>query len=328
MRSVIRVGVTAGVVGCVALYLLARTSGLVAAFGIILLGFAVGLAMAKWLEWPWYGRQLEAGAQAGAIACIPAAAFALIALLSQGPHELAALETASHLGPVNAAGLAHAFGFAGWAGADVLSIVFCTLFAIGLAALTSIVMGWSKSARTVRSVSQAYEAARSLRSGTWNPTATTATTAMPAIQGSAAAVPAWQGAAQPASAPIGDGGLAWPGSRGAAASTDSYAPLNFHPSAPDATADAGNGHRSQPPANTPADDTQLRAAMREALAMWGDESGEHEASAPGDSGEHEAGDDQPDQPTERRKRKGQASRFLNDAKKRGRKKSDTHDWLC
>ena len=220
MQSVLRVGAVAAILGCVAIYGLARAGGLVAVYGILLLGFAVGLAMAKWLDWSLYGRQVESGAQAGAIACVPAAVVALFALLSQDSRTVTSLETASHLGPVNAAGFAHAFAFAGWAGADILSVVFATLFAIGLAALTSIVMGWSKNGRAVRSVNQAYEAARSLRAGAWNPGATTTA---PAMQGATAAIPAWQGV-HPTSAPHGESGLAWPTAPQVAAAVPPAAP--------------------------------------------------------------------------------------------------------
>lgn len=324
MQSVLRVGVVAGVLGSVALYGLARTSGLVAAYGIILLGFAAGLAMAKWLDWSWYGRQLEAGAQAGALACIPAAALSLVALLSQSAHSVGALETNSHLGPLTAGGLAHAFGFSGWAGADILSIVFSTLFAIGLAALTSIVMAWSKSGRAVRSVNQAHEAARSLRGGTWAPALTTA---VPAVQGTSASIPAWQGV-QSQSAGRAEASQAWPAvppQTTAQPALGAPAPVTFSPS--DQTIPRG----SKPPANSPANDEQLRAAMREALSMWGDESGEHEAGPPsesGDSSESSAKNGKSGATGEKRRRAPHASQFLNDAKKRGRKKTDTRDWLC
>ena len=66
--------------------------------------------------------------------------------------------------------------------------------------------------------------------------------------------------------------------------------------------------------------------MREALAMWGDESGEHEAGPAGDSSTTNA--TAPTGKNDARSRKPQASQFLNDSKKRGRKKTDTRDWLC
>jgi hypothetical protein len=66
--------------------------------------------------------------------------------------------------------------------------------------------------------------------------------------------------------------------------------------------------------------------MREALAMWGDESGEHEAGPPGDSSS--ANNTPANGKGNGRSRAPHASQFLNDAKKRGRKKADTRDWLC
>ena len=77
--------------------------------------------------------------------------------------------------------------------------------------------------------------------------------------------------------------------------------------------------------------------MREALSMWGDDTGENpvvaggaempEFSQSGESGGATGENDIVEQPTERRKRSTKASQFLND-KKKGRKKADTRDWLC
>ena len=71
MRSVVRVGAIAGALGCLLAYPLALRAALVVVPGLLLLGLGTGLAMAKWLEWGWYGKQPKAGLRAGLIACIP-----------------------------------------------------------------------------------------------------------------------------------------------------------------------------------------------------------------------------------------------------------------
>jgi hypothetical protein len=332
MRSVMRVGATAGVLGGISMYLIARGTGLAVAVALVALGIVTGLGMAKWLEWSWFGRQLEAGFKAGVIACVPAGLIAVLTLLIQGPHDLAALAAASHLGPLNAARLADTLGFGGWVSADILSVVLATALGVGLAAATTFVAAGSKSARTVRRVTQAYEAAQALRRGSWGPASTTQ---MPAFPSSLAAGAAWQGmtssGAPTSSAALPLNGTAHPPA--AAQPSTPYAPFTAPTPAVVAALPraAGAPGPAQPPANTPTNDDQLRAAMREALAMWGDDTGETaavsaEASRPG--ADHVADAEADEQPTERRKRSPKASQFLNDAKKKGRKKTDTRDWLC
>ena len=143
---------------------------------------------------------------------------------------------------------------------------------------------------------------------------------MPAFPSSLAAGSAWQGLSSP-SVPLPSTTIPWNGSA--------------KPSAPPAvTTAARNGgapHLTPPPANTPTTDEELRAAMREALSMWGDDTGETEAvsaDASASGGDRSAAAEAADQPTVRRKRNPNASQFLNDAKKKGRKKTDTRDWLC
>lgn len=344
MQSVIRVGAAAGVLGCLSMYLVAREGALVVSLGLVVLGLAAGLAMAKWLEWSWYGRQLEAGLKAGAAACVPAGLVALVALLVQGPHTLPELAASSHLGPISASGLAYALGFGGWVSADLFGVALSAALGVLLAGAAGLFCAWSKSARTVQQVTQAHEAAQTLRRGAWGPSSPT--TQVPAFPSSLAAGPAWQGATT--NVPAAGQTIPW---ASAAPNPTSPPRPSFGPSpayvpqpvAQPVTASAGPAGTpgvdpmlplpGQPPANTPTNDDELRAAMREALAMWGDDTGETpavagEAEMPdfSQSGEMD-GAEVVEQPTERRKRSSKASQFLND-KKRGRKKSDTRDWLC
>jgi hypothetical protein len=310
------------------MYLVAHAAALVVGIALLALGVVTGLAMAKWLEWPWFGRQLEAGAKAGAIACVPAGLVALFALLIQGPHDAARLADASHLGPISGAGFARAFSFGGWVSADLSVVVLCTAFAVLLAAGTTLVAGWSKSARTVQAVTRAYEAAQALRRGTWGPAPSSQ---VPAFPSSLAAGPAWQGATSPSIPLV---GTAQP-----AAVATPYTPLALPVPAvatavsPDVGRGVGRPEPGHTPANTPTNDEELRKAMREALAMWGDDTGETAAVSGTSSNETSPQGTAPaseevEQPTERRKRTPKASQFLNDGKRKGRKKTDTRDWLC
>src|SRR5262245_9958848 len=88
MRTVVRVGLITGVVGGGALYGLQRFVAVGVVLGIVAVGIVAGLGTAKWLEWPWYGRQLQAGLRAGGLACGLAGSGALLSLLITGPHDL------------------------------------------------------------------------------------------------------------------------------------------------------------------------------------------------------------------------------------------------
>jgi len=317
MRSVIRVGAPAAVLGCLSMYLTAHAAGLVVALALVALGIVTGLAMAKWLEWSWFGRQLEAGFKAGITACIPAGLAALVALVLQGPHDLAQLADMSHVGSLSVERVVTALGFGGWVTADILGVVLAIALGVGAATLTTVVAAWSKSARTVQKVTQAHEAAQALRRGSWGPAPTSQ---VPAFPSSLAAGSAWQGLSSP-SVPLPSAANPWANPA--------------QPSAPPVvTAAARHGGAPKPtppPANTPASDEELRAAMREALAMWGEETGETaavSAEAPSSGADGSADAEAVEQPTVRRKRNPKASQFLNDAKKKGRKKTDTRDWLC
>jgi len=318
MRSILRVGAPAAVLGCISMYVTAHAAGLVVALALIALGIVTGLAMAKWLEWSWFGRQLEAGFKVGITTCIPAGLVALVALLLQGPHDLAQLANMSHVGSLSVERVVTGLGFGGWITADILGVVLAIALGVGASTITTVFAAWSKSARTVHKVTQAHEAAQTLRRGTWGPAPTSQ---VPAFPSSLSAGSAWQGLSSP-SLPLPSSATPW-------ASPS-------RPSAPPVATAAKNGsaphpNPTQPPANTPTTDEELRAAMREALAMWGEESGETaavSAEASVSDGDESPDAEAADQPTVRRKRNPKASQFLNDAKKKGRKKTDTRDWLC
>src|SRR5437879_10380916 len=85
MRTIVRVCITIGGVGFVALFALQAVIALAVADCLLIVGLAAGLATAKWLERPWFGRQLIAGLRAGALAVGIAGAGALFSLFIIGP---------------------------------------------------------------------------------------------------------------------------------------------------------------------------------------------------------------------------------------------------
>lgn len=165
MRTVTRVGVSLSVVAALALYGLQLVAGLLATLGIIIIGVIAGLCVAKWLQRDWYGRQLDAGARAGAIACGVAGLASLLYLLGQGPRTTAELAARSHLGGVSLGWLVEALSPLGTAGADVVSSIMATLLGVLLAALTALVFGWGKDKRSQRVIAQARLAAQSQQHG-------------------------------------------------------------------------------------------------------------------------------------------------------------------
>ncbi|HZC05067.1 MAG TPA: hypothetical protein VE338_05440 [Ktedonobacterales bacterium] len=165
MRTITRTGVILSVVAALALYGLQLIAGLVVSLGIIAFGVIAGLSVAKWLERDWYGRQLDAGARAGAIACGVAGLSAMIYLLGQGPHTTAELAARSHLLGVSLAPVALALSPLGAAGTDIATTVIATLLGVAMAALTAQVFGWGKDKRSLQLISQARLAAQSQQRG-------------------------------------------------------------------------------------------------------------------------------------------------------------------
>lgn len=323
MSNVYRVGLLLGVLGALGVYALSRMAALTAAVGVVALGLLAGLAMAKWLEWSWFGRQVEAGLRAGLLACGLGGAAGLIALIAQGPHDVGALAAQSHLGGLSLAPLAHTLGALGWVGVDIVVLFLACLVGIALAVAATAVFAFGKNGDVVRSVSQARMAAEALRSGRpWSPT-----TSRPISPNALSAGAQWRTA--PPSVPRATNApraTNIPAPQAAAQSYggDSEALADFYtapaqPAAPSARRQTATPQPTGDEAmNYINDETRLREAMREALSMWADET---------EDGAEE-------QPTQRRKRdpkrEANPSAFLTAEQrpKRSRKKTNTRDWLC
>ncbi len=347
MSNVYRVGLLLGVIGALAIYALGRMAALAAGVGVVAVGLLAGLAMAKWLEWGWFGRQLEAGLRAGIIACSLGAVAGLVTLIAQGPHDVATLATQSHLGALNLAPLAHGLGGLGWLGVDIVVLVLGCLAGIALAVGTTEVFAFGKNRAAVDSVSQARMAAEALRAGRpWSATVSRPITQAPSALSagtqwmtSSPSVPLASNGPRMTNAPRATNAPA-PQSAAQAYPGDSQALANFYTSPASVPQPTPPSKRRQTAAPEPVneqptgdeamnylnDETRLREAMREALSMWADETE----------------DGAEDQPTQRRKRdpKGESTReskrepnpsaFLNAEQrpKSRRKKTNTRDWLC
>lgn len=163
MRTIIRAGAVIGGVWFVALFALQSAVALVVLAGILAAGVCAGLATAKWLERGWYGKQLQAGLRAGSIAAGAAGVSSLIALLAMGPHDAPTLAAKSHALGLDLGFVARALGFAGYIGVDTLGVALAVTLGAGLAAVTTQIFAWSKSAKAVRVVAQARLAAQATR---------------------------------------------------------------------------------------------------------------------------------------------------------------------
>ncbi len=163
MRTITRTGVTLGVVAALALYGVQLVAALDAALGLILTGVLAGLSVAKWLQRDWYGRQFEAGARAGVIACGVSGLSALLYLLGQGPRSLPELAARSQLAGVDLTPLILPLGELGWAGVDMVVIFGAAVLGVVCSALIAQIVGWSKSGRAARVVAQARLAAQALQ---------------------------------------------------------------------------------------------------------------------------------------------------------------------
>jgi hypothetical protein len=338
MSNVYRVGLLLGAVGALAIFALGRMAALTAAVGVVAVGLLTGLAMAKWLEWGWFGRQIEAGLRAGLIACSLGATAGLITLLAQGPHDVASLAAQSHLGGLNLAPLAHTLGGLGWLGVDIVALFLACLIGIALAVGTTAIFAIGKNRAAVDAVSRARQAAEALRAGRpWS-----ATSALPVSPNALSAGAQWM--TSPQSAPLGTNG---PRMTNAPRRTNAPAPqasmqtyggdsealADFYtaPAQPAVPSKRRQTAAPEPVASQPTgdeamnylnDETRMREAMRDALSMWADETEEGAT----------------EQPTQRRKREPKSdskrepnpSAFLNaDRPKRSaRKKTNTRDWLC
>lgn len=165
MRTITRTGVTLSVVAALALYGLQLVGGLMVTVGIVAIGVIAGLSVAKWLERDWYGRQLDAGARAGAIACGVAGLSALFYLLGQGPRSIADLSARSTLLGASMDPVIQLLSPLGPVGVDITASVVATLLGITLAAFTARVFGWGKDKRSLKIIAQARLAAQAQQQG-------------------------------------------------------------------------------------------------------------------------------------------------------------------
>jgi hypothetical protein len=330
MRTVTRTGVTLSVVAALALYGLQLIAGLMVTLGVIVVGALAGLCVAKWLERGWYGRQLEAGARAGAIACGVAGLSSMIYLLGQGPRSTADLAARSHLLGISLAPVAQALSPLGSVGIDIASSLVATLLGVALAAMTAQLFGWGKDKRSLRVIAQARLAAQSQQHGEVGAQVTPsgARPASPSVR--------LYGRSTPLGSVPGLGMTGLMGATGApsvrrtagpAIHMDvAEAPLSFD-SWDEADAGASQPATLQSPAvpgahppkqqkrrtsNARAADEAVNSDERAALLAW--------EAALGDESQPNATGREP-----------KASAFLNQpvpAPKRSRKKQNTRDWLC
>ena len=341
MSNVYRVGLLLGAMGALAIFALGRMAALTAAVGVVAVGLLAGLAMAKWLEWDWFGRQIEAGLRAGIIACSLGAIAGLVTLIAQGPRDISTLAAQSHLGGLNLAPLAHTLGGLGWLGVDIVALFLACLIGIALAVGTTEVFAIGKNRAAVDAVSRARQAAESLRAGRpWS-----ATVSRPVTQAPSALSAGAQWMTSPQSAPLTTNGSRMTNAPRRTNAPAPQASVQTYGGDSEALADfytapaqpAAPSKRRQTAAPEPVDaqptgdeamnylndETRMREAMRDALSMWADETEEGAT----------------EQPTQRRKRepKGDSKRepnpsaFLNAEqrpKRSARKKTNTRDWLC
>lgn len=314
MRTVTRVGVSLSVVAALALYGLQLVAGLLATLGIIIIGVIAGLCVAKWLQRDWYGRQLDAGARAGAIACGVAGLSSMLYLLGQGPRTTAELATRSHLGGLSMGWLAQALSPLGPAGVIVVSSVVATLLGAALAAVTALVFGWGKDKRSQRVIAQARLAAQSQQHGEMGAQVTPSGARPPS--------PSVQLYGRNSSA---EGGLlSAPGVRRTAGpviredvAEEPVAFESWDDDAPTRKTTLQSASAKQPkrrPSNARSAGDAISADERAALLAW--EKALADGSQPGARSQQRA---------------AKPSEFLTQpgaAPKRSRKKQNTRDWLC
>lgn len=311
MRTVTRIGLTLSVVAVLALYGLQLVAGLGVIVGIMAIGALAGLAVAKWLERGWYGRQLEAGARAGAIACGVAGLASAAYLLGQGPSGIEALAARSRLPGVSLAPLVHALSPLGVAGADIASVVVATLVGVALAAILAQVFGWGKDKRSQRVIARARLMAQAQQHEELGAqtTPTGARSPSPSVQLFGRQSSTTNGPAPSASA--GSRRVRRTAGPEPEAETPD-APRTFESWGDTAVTPAGKPPKKRDSSNARSADDAITAEERAALLAW--EAALEAESEPG----------VPRQPN--------ASAFLNEQNapppRRNRKKQNTRDWLC
>jgi hypothetical protein len=155
MRTIQRVGIVTGSLGIVVLFVAQFAVALGVVWGVVGVGLAAGLAMAKWLPREWYGRQFAAGLRAGGLACGIAALGALASLVIFGPHDSAALLSRSPSALVDGIPLVQSFSFLGWSGMVMLAVLVMAAAGVAIAAVAAQAFALSKNRRTIRVVTQA-----------------------------------------------------------------------------------------------------------------------------------------------------------------------------
>lgn len=322
MRTITRTGVSLSVIAALALYGLQLLAGLVVTLGIILIGVAAGLSIAKWLERDWYGRQLDAGARAGAIACGVAGLSSALYLLGQGPTTIDALAARSQVLGVSLAPLVLALNPLGVVGADIMSVSVATLLGVALAALTAQLFGWGKDKRSLRVIAQARLAAQSQQYGELGAQSTPsgARPASPSVH--LYGRPGATGAPLPSPAPA---PVPAPGVAGAPLAFKSWDDASTGPAA--SVGKPGPSAKAPKPATPPAQPQKRRQTSNARAADEGITTDEHAALLAWEAALAE--ESQPGAIT----REPKASAFLNEdehlpAPRRNRKKQQTRDWLC
>lgn len=332
MRTITRTGVTLSIVAALALYGVQLVAALVVAGGIVLVGALAGLCVAKWLERDWYGRQLDAGARAGAIACGVGGVSALLYLLGQGPHSVADLAARSHLSGLDLGPLITSLSSLDWTGIDFLTISAAVIAGVLTSAIVAQLAGWSKSGRAVRVITQARQAAQALQrtDGRGAASVLRPATSGPQLYATGAPLPVtpaapvheradWEGLGLPGSpAPVAAKLRSW---RSAAPAASPVAP-------PTATPRPASVHR---PSDARSAKESLTEEARLALSSWEDELDAFDSDQ-GFSDFSALESDEGDTITET-VRTPNPSTFLTSPPplkpgKRKRKRQDTGDWLC
>lgn len=325
MRTVTRTGVSLSVVAALALYGVQLVAGIAAMVGVVIVGVIAGLCVAKWLERTWYGRQLEAGARAGAIACGVAGLSAALYLLGQSSGSMYDLAERSR--PLGESFTAFVLSLSplGPVGAIIASAVVATLLGVASAALTAQMFAWGKDKHSVTVIEQARLAAQAMKPGEFGAQMTptgerlassssvqlygrmgtiSRATSGPIVRKNAGAAPRPE--LPPASSTFNSWGDEADPNATQAGTKQKPAAKRGKAAPPRHTSNARNA------------DEAITTEERAALRAWGEEQGVEQGN---------------ESLTDLKPREPKKSAFLNDpieapAPRRNRKKNNTRDWLC
>ncbi len=358
MRTSLRAGMLIGGTGSIALSVLQARIGLAVAPCLVMAGVISGLAIAKWLDRPSYGRQLGEGARGGLLACGLPAFVSLLSLLVAGQRDMVSLASTAHFFGLDFSPAVERLSGLGWAGIDVVVLAASAIAGIVCSALLVQVFAWSKSARAVQVVQQARLTAVAVQRA--NPTNGPSLLPPPSersAQGELVAIGAPLMAAQAhAGSAIASPSVIRRSGAVGADGNQATAAMRMSPplvAAPPQTMQPQTAQRYMPPAQpapthlppqatppapqraTPARasrtprsktsvarrmESRLNEQMRQALDAW---------AAHEDGLDNETALDEPAVSTTKRAPK--PSKFLNSERppaKRNRKKNQTRDWLC